>query len=203
MEEMGCPAITAIEFDNLPVSAQMAMQDLIGEHNAVQEAHRPQSVYDSISKMRARWLQYLASGKVFFDEKGEVSDTDLQDELLKWCGISTWENLKPRLQLACCSELAWRLLEDLRDDWLLGQTNMAEESEKKKKKRKGATPKKIPEFSYTNLYAIFATTMPEAVRISCLGALLKGEIVTKDIRSFCQNFQGKALIANTILDHIR
>jgi hypothetical protein len=201
MKAQGCPEILEVEFDNMPLSVGAAMQYLIGEHNRVQEEHRPQTVYDALSKVRAKWKQNVAEGIPFFDEKGEVSALELQADLMKWCGISKWDNLKPRILTACCSEIAWSHLEKLRGDW---EEKQALEMLKKQGsgKKDGAKPKKVP-FSYTPIFPIFSRTMPKAVQVECLRALIEKEIGMKDISNYCREFQGKALIANTMTDHMR
>jgi hypothetical protein len=201
MQGLGCPDITEVEFDNMPLSVGAAMQYLIGEHNRVQEEHRPQTVYDALSKVRAKWKSNVAEGIPFFDEKGEVSALELQADLMKWCGISKWDNLKPRILTACCSELAWAHLEKLRRDW---EEKQALEAIKKQSsgKKAGVKAKKVA-FSYTSIFPIFSATMPKAVQVECLRALIEGEIGMKDITAYCREFQGKALIANTMTDHMR
>jgi hypothetical protein len=135
---------------------------------------------------------------LFFDEKGDISIFVLQQKLMEWCEIASWENLKPRLLTACCSDLAWKLLENLKK---IHEEEKREIEQAKKKSKLGK--KKDVAMPYGSLYQIFSNAIPENVRISCLTALIQKEIGMKDITGFCRGFQGKALIGNTITDHVR
>jgi hypothetical protein len=205
MEEMklvGCPHITEVEFDCMPTSVKAAMDYLIAEHNTVAEEHTPQSTYATLSKIRVDWKKAEKDKTEFFDDKGEITNPAIRRDIMLLCKVTKWDNLRTRLNTATCSDMTWALLERIREKW---EKEQEEEGERKAAKGgKGAkVVKKHPEFAYTLVFRIFASTIPEPVRISCLRALLNEEINKKQIENYIRAFQGRALVANTIVDHVR
>jgi hypothetical protein len=195
LKEEGCPHITEVEFDCMPTSVKSAMDYLIAEHNTVAEEHTPQSTYATLSKIRVDWQKAKRDGSEFFDSTGEITNLQIKQDIMLLCKVTNWDNLRTRVNAATSSDATWSLLEKIREKW---EREQEEEAERKVK-----VVKKQQEFAYTAIFRIFATTIPEVVRVSCLRALLLDEISKKDIEKYCRAFQGRALVANTIVDHVR
>jgi hypothetical protein len=66
MTKIGCPELSEVEFDNLPLTLESALEYLVGEHNKVASMHKDKSVYDTLSYMREQWKNHVAQDKPFF-----------------------------------------------------------------------------------------------------------------------------------------
>ena len=210
MQNLGCPAITDVEFDNMPATVQEAIQYLIEEHNKVALQTRPKSHFDQLSWIRAQWEAATAKGDAFFDDNGVVQDQALREKLMKYCEFKHWENLVTRVAAACSTHQEWDLLKLLRQNYITAQFEQQEKDTAKnqsKKKSKSTAKEKpmktIVTMTYNKVLKLFAPAMLMNVRVACLTSLSSGEIGVNDIDEYVKAFQGKQLISNTLLDHCR
>jgi hypothetical protein len=106
--------------------------------------------------------------------------------------------MRRRINTACCTDLEWSLLEIL-----VKHFDQAQDEEQVGGRKKKNAKKEKKSMPFNNIYPIFAKTMPEAVKVACLRALVQKDIELKGVTAYCKGFQGKALIANTIVDHLK
>ena len=146
MENLGCPAITAVEFDNMPATVQEGIQYLIEEHNKVALLSRPKSHFDQLSWIRAQWDAANAKGEAFFDDNGIVQDQALREKLMKYCEIEHWANVISRVDAACSTHQEWDLLKLLKKNYMTAQIEQQEKDTAKKqsKKKTKSTAKETP-----------------------------------------------------------